>query len=160
MRTCDGNKKVGKKCTYKRIQQHLEEVYNHHFLYGSVVQICVARNRRRLSAKRYRGLAQVTSHRARKGFQLKLNPDTHWSAALYRNLKYTDATNILTINRDDQAGFRLDTLSTHHQYTYPTLCGKNVLTTHTDYVNQYPSTLQTTSYNFTEVPQQQNSVLE
>ena len=107
-----------------------------------------------MSAKHYRGLAQVTSRRARKGFQLKLNPDIHWSAALYRNLnvlQYTDATNILTINRDDQAGFRLDTLSTHHQYTSPTLRGKNILTTHTDYVNRYPSTksLQITSYNFT-----------
>ena len=94
VRTFDGNKKVGKKCTYKRIQQHLQEVYNCHFSYGSVVQLCVARNRRRSSAKRYRGLAQVTSRRARKGFQLKLNPDTHWSAALYRNLdvlQYTDA---------------------------------------------------------------------
>ena len=52
VRTFDGNKKVGKKCTYRRIQQHLEEVYNHHFSYGSVVQLCVARNSRRLSAKR------------------------------------------------------------------------------------------------------------
>ena len=30
------------------------------------------------------------------------------------------------------------------------MCGKDALTTHTDYVNRYPSTLQTTSYNFTE----------
>ncbi len=152
VRTFDGNKKVGKKCTYKRIQQHLEEVYNHHFSYGTVVQLCVARNRHRLSAKGYKGLAQVTSRRARKGFQLKLNPDTHWSAALYRNLnvlQYTDATDILTMNRDDQAGFRLDTLSTHHQYTTPTVRGKDILSTHTDYVNRYPSVLQTTSYNFT-----------
>lgn len=102
VRTFDGNKKVGKKCTYKRIQRHLQEVYDCHFSYGSVVQLCVARNRRRSSAKRYRGLAQVTSRRARKGFQLKVNPDTHWSAALYRNLdvlQYTDARNVLTINR-------------------------------------------------------------
>lgn len=92
----------------------------------------VARNRHWLSAKCYRGLAQVTSHRARKGFQLKLNPDTDWSAALYRNLnvlQYTDATKILMINRDDQAGFRLDTLTTDHQYTSPTLHDKDVLTT-------------------------------
>lgn len=46
---------------------------NHHFSYGTVVQLCVARNRHRLSAKCYKGLAQVTSRRARKGFQLKLN---------------------------------------------------------------------------------------
>ena len=53
------------------------------------------------------------------------------------------------MNRDDQAGFRLDTLSTHHQYSTPTVRGKDILSTHTDYVNRYPSVLQTTSYNFT-----------
>ena len=52
------------------------------------VQLCVARNKRRLSSKRYQGAAQVTSRRARKGFQLKYTPDTHWSAALYRGLSH------------------------------------------------------------------------
>ncbi len=41
--------------------------------------------------KRYKGVAKVTSRRARKGFMLKYNlkynPDAHWSAAFYRNLK-------------------------------------------------------------------------
>ena len=149
--TFDGNKKIGKKCTYKRIQQHLQELYKEHFSYGTVVQLCVCRNKRRLSAKRYHGLAQVTSRRARKGFQLRYNPDHHWSAAFYRNLnalQYTNGTDILNINRDDQAGFRLDTLTTHHQYSSPVVKGKDLLTTHTDYVNKYPSVLQTTSYNF------------
>lgn len=41
-----------------------------------------------------------------------------------------------------QARFRLDTLATHSKHP--------VLTTNTDYVNSYNSTLQTTSYNFTE----------
>ena len=53
------------------------------------------------------------------------------------------------VNRDDAAGFKLDTLTTCKQYTTPTVQGKYVLTTHTDYVNKYPSILQTTSYNFT-----------
>ena len=74
--TFDGNVKVGKKCTYKRIQEHLQSVYNHKFLYGTLAQLCAVRNRRRLSAKHYKGVAQVTSCRARKGFMLKLNPDT------------------------------------------------------------------------------------
>ena len=76
MLTFDGNVKVGKKCTYKRIQEHLQSVYNHKFLYGTLAQLCAVRNRRRLSAKHYKGVAQVTSCRARKGFMLKLNPDT------------------------------------------------------------------------------------
>ena len=47
--TFDGNRKVNKKCTYKQIQQHLEATYHRHFSYGTVIQLCVARNRRRLS---------------------------------------------------------------------------------------------------------------
>ena len=131
---------------------YLEEVYKRKFSYGTIVQLCVARNRRRASSKRYKGVAKVTSRRARKGFQLRYNPDTHWSAALYRSLnflQYTDGRHILNINRDDAAGFRLDTLTTHKLHRTPVVKGKEILTTHTDYVNSYPSLLQTTSYNFT-----------
>ncbi len=54
----------------------------------------------------------------------------------------------MNVGRDDQAGFRLDTMTTSKQN--PTLCCKDnlPLTTRTDYVNQYPSVLQTTCYNF------------
>ena len=97
---------------------------------------------------RYKGLAKVVQRRARKGFTVKYNPDVHWSAALYRgldNLQYTDGNNIVNIGRDDQSGFRLDNMSTNK-----TLCLRDEppLTTCIDYVNRYPSVLQTTSYNF------------
>ena len=149
--TFDGNRKVEKKATFSRINQHLERVFQRKFGYGTVVQLCVARNRRRLSAKRYKGLAKVTCRRARKGFTIRYNPDKHWSSALYRaldTLQLKDGTNIININRDDQAGFRLDTLATHNKQA--TLCMQDgvTLTTKADYVNKYPSTLQTTSYNF------------
>lgn len=54
----------------------------------------------------------------------------------------------MNLGRDDQAGFRLDTMATHK--LQKTLCLKEcqTLTTYTDYVTKYPSTLQTTSYNF------------
>ena len=149
--TFDGNKRVKQKCSYKAIKQHLESVYNRSFAYGTVVELCVARNARRLSAQRYKGVAQVISRRARKGFMLKFNPDTHWSSSFYSYLnvlQLTDGTDIVFINRDDQAGFRLDTLSTHHQFTTPIVKGREVLATYTDFVNPYPSVLQTTSYNF------------
>lgn len=149
--TFDGNTKVGKKCTYKRIQEHLNSVYPRHFSYGTTVQLCVARNQRHLSAKRYRGVAQVTSRRARKGFMLKYNPDTHWSNAFYRSLntlQLTDGRNLFIVNRDDASGFRLDSLTTHHQFANPVVKGKDILTTYTDYVNRHPSVLQTTTYNF------------
>ena len=55
-----GNTNVGKKVTFKRIKEHLEEVYGRRFAYGTVVELCVARNRRRRSAARYRGLVNVT----------------------------------------------------------------------------------------------------
>ena len=83
-----------------------------------MIELCVARNRRRRSAARYRGLAKVTSRRARKGFTLKYNPDAHWSGAFYKELnklQYVDGRNMLNINRDDSTGFRLDTLSTCKQ---------------------------------------------
>ena len=150
--TFDRNTKVKEKVTYKRIQQHLEQVYKRKFGYGTLVQLCIARNKRRLSSKRYKGLAKVTSRRARKGFQLKYNPDAHWSSALYRGLnllQYTDGSNIVNINRDDAAGFQLDTMATHRLHRTPALSEHKTLTTYTDYVNKYPSTIQTTSYNFT-----------
>ena len=149
--TFDGNVRDAKRVTYERIRQHLNSVYHREFSYGTTVQLCVARNKRRRSS-RYRGLAQVTTRRARKGFQLRFNPDFHWSCALYRGLEYiqmSDGKSIININRDDAAGFRLDTLATNRQYSAPSVKGCDVLTTHTDYVNRYRSVLQTTSYNFT-----------
>ena len=74
-------------------------------------------------AKRYKAVANVICRRARKGFTLRFNPDQHWPAALYRGLdalQLKDGTDILNINRDDQAGFRSDTLSTHRKHV--TLC--------------------------------------
>ena len=80
--TFDGNTRVQKKVTYERIRQHLMTVYDEHYSYGSAVKLCVARNHRRRSAQRYKGVAKVNSRRARKGFQLKYNPESHWSSAL------------------------------------------------------------------------------
>ena len=115
-----------------------------------MVQLCVARNCHRLSSKRYKGVAQVTSHRVRNGFMLKFNPDTHWSNELYRSLnvlQLTDGENIIFLNRDDAAGFRMDTLTTHNQYSVPVVRGKETINDFTDYVNCYPSVIQR-SYNF------------
>ena len=150
--TFDGNVGDVQKVTYEKIRQHLQTEYNRTFAYGTVVQLCVARNKRRKSALRYQGVAQVTTRRARKGFQLRYNPDLHWSNSFYRGLnklQLTDGRDIININRDDASGFRLDTLVTHKQYATPAVQDSPILTTHTDYVNRYPSTLQTTSYNFT-----------
>ena len=100
---------------YERIRAHLKKHYNCKFSYGSVVELCVARNKRRRSAVRYRGVAQVTTRRARKGFTLRYSPDAHWSAALYKglnDLQLKDGRHICLINRDDASGFRLDTLTT------------------------------------------------
>ena len=98
------------------------------------------------------GLAQVTSRRCRKSLRLKFNPDSHWSAAFYKDLnelKYSDGRDLLNVNRDNATGFRLDTLATCKQYKIPVVKGKETMTTRTDFVKKYPSLLQTTSYNFT-----------
>ena len=149
--TFDGNRKVQKKPTFSRIKEHLEMVYNRKFGYGTVVELCVARNKRRKSSTRYRGLARVTCRRARKGFTLRYNPDQHWSAAFYSSLDalhLRDGNDILNINRDDQAGFRLDTLATHNKRATLCIAEEVPLTIKSNYVNKYPSTLQTMSYNF------------
>ena len=69
---------------------------------------------------------------------------------MYRSLSYLDDSNIVNINRDDGSRFRLDTLTTYRLHQSPVVCNKLILITHTDYVNSYPSMLQTTSYNFTK----------
>ena len=86
MLTFDGNVRVKKKVTFKRIKEHLQSVYGEEISYGTIVQLCVARNKRDCSAKIYWGVAKVTSRRARKGFSIKYNPDTHWSGG--RNLDF------------------------------------------------------------------------
>lgn len=96
-------------------------------------------------------VANVVQKSARKAFNIKYNPDQHWSCALYTYLdvlQLTDGRNIMNLGRDDQAGFRLDTTATHRQHG--TLCvrGAESLTTRTDYTTKYASTLQTTCYNF------------
>ena len=53
------------------------------------------------------------------------------------------------MNCDDAAGFKLDTLTTHHQYSTPVVKGKEALTPYIEYVNRYLSVIQTTNYNFT-----------
>ncbi len=150
--TFDGNTRLKEKATYEGIRQHLQKAYKRKFSYGTVVQLCIPRNKRRMSSKRYQGLAKVTSRRARKGFSLKFNPDAHWSAAFYKGLnqlQYVDGRDLINMNRDDATRFRLDTLTTCKQYSTPVVSGRDVLTTRTDYVNKYPSVLQTSSYNFT-----------
>ena len=146
-----GNLKMGQKVTYVCIQSHLEEKYHTKIGYGTVVQLCVERNKRRISAKRCRRVARVTCRRAKKGFTVKLNPDAHYCSAMYRNLDYIqlqDGNDKLILNHDDQAGYRLDTTYTHRGHKSVSLEGEQELTCRTDYVNKYSSILQTTSYMF------------
>ena len=96
-------------------------------------------------------MANVIQRRARKRFNHKYNPDVHWSSAFYaslNHLQYKDGHNIVNLGRDDQASFRLDTMTTHKLHSTLSIKGSEPLTTYTDYVNKYPSTLKTTSYNF------------
>ena len=59
-----------------------------------------------------------------------------------------DGRGILLLNRDDQAGFRLDSTFTHKNY--PMLSLKPTNTTRTDFVNKHSTQLQATSFNFTK----------
>ena len=98
--------------------------------------MCVARNRRRRSDQNYTAVAQVTTRRARKGFELCYNPDSHWSATLYRGfdaIQYTDGNDKLVLNRDDLSVFRLDSMVTHNKAGTQQIKGTPTLTTKTDY---------------------------
>ena len=147
--TFDGERRRGKKVTYQTIKDHLETKYSTKFGYGSIVQLCCARNKRHRSSSRYRNVAKITCRRARKGFSVRLNPDAHWSCALNRGLdclQLQDGSNKMLLNRDDQSGFRLD-MTYDHKYSKSITTSNNpALTTRTDFVNSYPSVLQTTSY--------------
>ena len=61
----------------------------------------------------------------------------------------TDGKHILSLNRDDQAGFRLDSSFTHKNFTSLNSFGQ-CLTMHTGFLNKYPAHIQTASYNFTK----------
>ena len=151
--TFSGNLKRGPKLTYHIIQKHLQEKYNTKFGYGTVVQLCCAHNKRKLSSKRYWGAAKIVSRRARKGFNVKLNVDAKWSCSMYKILDYIQSRNGLdkvVISRDDAAGFRLDTTFTHKQHPVLQDNSNAELTTRTDFLNKYSSLLQTTSYLFME----------
>ena len=80
------------------------------------------------------------SRRARKGFNVKLNVDAHWSCSLYKNLDFVqlkDGREKVVLNRDDAAGFRLHSTFTHKQRTVLAEKGNPELTTRTDYLNKY-----------------------
>ena len=113
--------------------------------------MCVVCNRRKLSAKRYKGEAKVTCRRARKGLNVKFNPDAHYSSAMHKILdkvQLIDGSDTIVLNRDDQTGFRPDTTYTHSQHKV-LFSDKQEVMTCTDFVNKYSSILQS-SYLFME----------
>ena len=115
------------------------------------MQLCIVRNKRKILAKQYKGIAKVTYCRSRKGFNVKYNPDPHWNCAFYKELdvlQLTDGRNKVLNNRGDQVGFRLDTTYTHKEWG-GVLCEGAERTT-VDYINKYSSILQTTSYHIME----------
>ena len=118
-----------------------------------MVQLSVARSKGRKSSENYKGLGRESCRRTRKGFINRYNPDQHWSFALYRGLDYiqfADGTDKLILNRNDQAGFRLDTLGTHSKHATLCIQGNVPLATKTYFVTKYIAVLQTSSYTFTK----------
>ena len=137
--TFDGNLKRGPRVTYQRIKEHLQNKYNTTFSYGAIVQLSVAKNKRRKSAKRYWAAANVKCKRARKGFNVRINVDAHWSVSFYKGLdviQLQDGRDKCILNRDDAAGFRLDTTYTHKQHPSVADSANPEVTTCTDYIDK------------------------
>ena len=134
-----------------RIQKFLEDKYKTKFSYGTIVRLCVARNHRRISAKRYKGVANITYRKACKGFSVKFNTDAHYSTAVYHGLDYwqlKDGTRSLDLNRDDAAGFHLVTTFTHKQHASFSTIADPEQATRSDYLNKYTAVLQVSSHMF------------
>ncbi len=111
-----GNVKKELKLTYNCLRSYLQDKYKTKFSYGTIVQPYCARNKKRSSARRYWGAANKVSRRARKGFNLKMNVDAHWSCSSYKNLDFFQLKNGLdkvVLCHDAAAGCRLDTTFTH-----------------------------------------------
>ena len=104
MLTFDANRKTKQKVTHIDVSKDISRIHMVKSFPMALGFNCVARNRRHRSTKNYRGVARVASQRAQKGFELRYNPDAHWSSALYAGLdliQYTDGANIiLNLNRD------------------------------------------------------------
>lgn len=149
--TFTGITKTEKRMTFKKLEEKLSSHYGEKFSYGTVLHLCVHRNKRRISSKRYKGVANITYQQASKGFSLKFNPDTKRSRSLYKcfDKVQIDGKHMLLLNRDDQAGFRLDSTLTHNN-TASLNVSSPTLTTHTDFLNKHQTQLQATSYNFTK----------
>ena len=129
--TFDGNCRVKEKVTFRKIQHHLQEVYQEVCFWYRCPALCSKKSPPPF-CHALQGIAQVTCRRARKGFCMRYNP--HWSSALYRGLNHlqlTDGRGHVVINRDDAAGFRLDTMATHRLQRTPCVGGKQALTTFT-----------------------------
>ena len=136
--TFSGDTKKEKRITFKSLAEKLSDHYGEKISYGTVVQLCVPRNKLRQSSKRYKGVANIKYQKPRKGFDLKFNPDMKWSRSFYKCLDklQNDGRHILLLNRDDQAGFRLDSTYTHK--SIPSFnVGSPTVTTHTDFLNKH-----------------------
>lgn len=147
MLTFGAEKKTEKRLTFEKLRQFLVKTYERNFSIGTVVELCAKKNKRRKASERYKGAANIRYQRAWKGWNVKLNPDNHWSRANYKLLDkiQKNTKQSLLIGRDDQAGFRLDSTFTHKQF--PSLSVDKTITTHTDFLNKKSTNLQITSYN-------------
>ena len=68
--------KVKPKLTFRRIEQHLEEVYHRNFsMHDTVAQLCVARNLRHRSSSRYSKSLKSLVGVYGKAFAHIYNPD-------------------------------------------------------------------------------------
>ena len=70
---------------------------------------------------------------------------------MYRGLDHLqlrDGRNTLVLNRDDAAGFRLDSTFTQKQHASLCIVDEPELTTRSDYLNKYAAVLQVSSYMF------------
>lgn len=145
-------KRVGQRITFEKLRDRISAKINEPRSHGTMVELCVPRNRRHRSSSRYKSVANVVSKRARNGFDIELNIDEKWSNSLYASLnalQLQEHSNALYLYRDDAARFRLDTMATSSKFPTLMLRGSVDMATRTDFTNKEHNVLQVSSYCFT-----------
>ena len=68
--------------SFRRLRECVLKEIGEPISHGTLVELCVPRNKRSRSSLRYKSAANIVSKRACKGFDIKVNRDEKWSKSL------------------------------------------------------------------------------
>ena len=123
--TIDKARKLKKGSGFRRIQLELSSRFGIDISYGAVVELGIAKSRRKRSAARYKNAVALACRRNVKRVSEE-NIDKHKSAAHYQIAHYlrdrVSQVEWLWFERDDHSKVRMNSSSTTNQHAVPTVC--------------------------------------